>query len=97
MNKLTQIEKKLVATNLGIDTFPQATQDKILSRLEEIILSHLAKTVDAKLTDEERIMIKNGNYTESMKKRIENFDDIVKKVSEETVDEFRSELQNQVS
>ena len=55
-------------------------------------MSRLAAKVGSLLSDEERKKIETGNYTESIKKRIANFDEIVKKIAEEAVDEFRQKL-----
>jgi len=92
MNKLTDLEKKRIVGILGIDNLTTEEVDKILLKLEDIILTRLAKVINDKLTDEERNKIESGKYSEAITNRIENFNDIVNKISKETVEEFQNKM-----
>ncbi len=92
MSTLTQIDKKLVATSLGISALPQETQDDILSRLEAIIISRLTSKVSASLTDDDRKKLETEDDIEIIKKYCKNFDEITQEISRETIAEFRQKI-----
>lgn len=94
MHTLTHVDNKLVATRLGINTFSQAMQDNVLSRLEAIILSRLTAKISGYLTDDEQEKLEEESNVEFLKQRIGNFDDIAQGVARETIAEFRKRLQN---
>lgn len=92
INTLTKIDKTLVAISLGIDKLSQTNQDDILSRLERMIMSRLTSKVSNLLSDEELKKFEVEGNIEMVAKHVKNFDELAKKVAEETIDEFRGKI-----
>lgn len=91
MTTLTLEDKKTIAVSLGIDNLPEDKQEEIFTRLENIIISRLTSKVVDLLTDEDKKKIEEGDVS-AIQNYIPNFNDVVKTVSVEVVEEFKSKL-----